>query len=62
MYTILLFSNNIIAIYDHLNPRPGIFLTKNRVAPFGTICNKTRVLSELISLSRTRRDEFNIWG
>ena len=51
----------VIAIFtevkhDHLNLRPDIFPTENRVGPFGTICDKTRILSVLISMSRTRRD------
>ena len=48
--------------HDHLNLRPHIFPTENRVGPFETICDKTRILSVVLSLSRTRRDKFDIWG
>ena len=48
--------------HDHLNLRPGIFPTENRVGPFGTICDKTRLLSVLSSMSSIRRDKFNFWG
>ena len=51
-----------VNIHDHLNLRPDILPTENRVGPFGSICDKTRILNVLIIMSRTRRDENNIWG
>ena len=34
--------------------------TENRVELFGTLCDETRVLNVLVSISRIRRDEFNL--
>ena len=44
-----------------LYTRPYILPTKKRVGHSGAICDQTSLISECISMSGTRRDEFIFW-